>query len=91
MIEIARCESGFRHYTSDGSVLRGHVNRSDIGVMQINRYYHGDRAKALGIDIFNMQGNMEYARYLYNKEGVTPWNASRPCWGHSAYELALSR
>lgn len=91
LIEIARCESNFRHHTNNGEVLRGYANRSDIGVMQINKYYHGDKAKALGVDIFSRDGNMEYARYLYEKEGVTPWNASRSCWGHKVFELALNR
>ena len=81
MVEIARCESGFRHYNSDGSVLRGFVNRSDVGVMQINKFYHGDRADQLGLDIFSREGNLAYAMYLYEKQGTTPWLASRACWG----------
>ncbi len=81
MVEIARCESGFRHYNSDGSVLRGFVNRSDVGVMQINKFYHGDRADQLGLDIFSREGNLAYAMYLYEKQGTTPWLASGACWG----------
>lgn len=83
MIEVARCESGFRHFNSDGSVLKGNVNRADIGVMQINEMYHGDRAKELGIDIYTRQGNLEYAMYLYRNEGLRPWSASRFCWSSS--------
>lgn len=91
MVEVARCESTFRHYRDNGSVLRGYVNGSDVGVMQINEYYHGDRAAELGIDIFSIEGNMEYARYLYEEQGTDPWNASRPCWGGRAFELALRK
>ena len=83
MIEVARCESGFRHFNSDGSVLRGYVNGADIGVMQINEMYHGARARELGIDIYKREGNLEYAMYLYRKEGLRPWSASKFCWSGS--------
>ncbi len=88
LVEIARCESTFRHTDSDGNVLRGLVDNSDLGVMQINKRYHAARARELGIDIYTREGNMEYARYLYEKQGVQPWNASRPCWGSTYNELA---
>lgn len=80
MVQIARCESQFRHTLKDGSVLRGTVDPRDTGVMQINTGYHGERAQELGINIFSFEGNMEYARYLYEKQGVQPWSASAPCW-----------
>ena len=81
MVAVARCESTFRHTLSDGSVLRGRVDSADTGVMQINKRYHEDRADQLGLDLDNLYDNMAYARYLYEKQGTQPWNASRPCWG----------
>jgi hypothetical protein len=66
MIEVARCESQFRHLNKDGTILRGVVNPSDVGVMQINLYYHESDAEKLG---------------LYDKKGTAPWSASKPCWG----------
>ena len=81
LAEIARCESRFRHYDSDGNIIRGIVNQSDVGVMQINTYYHGDSADAFGFDLFTLNGNLEYARNLYEREGSTPWSASEFCWG----------
>lgn len=81
MAEIARCESRFRHLSKDGEIFRGKVNKSDIGVMQINTYYHRDAAEKLGIDLYSLHGNLEYAQYLYEKEGTVPWNSSKPCWG----------
>lgn len=84
MADIAWCESRFRHLTPEGEVFRGKVNKSDIGVMQINTYYHGAKAEELGIDLYSLYGNLEYARYLYEKEGTKPWNSSRPCWGKYA-------
>src|SRR3989344_7323630 len=40
LAEIAKCESQFRHIGESGNIIRGKVNDSDIGVMQINTYYH---------------------------------------------------
>ena len=81
MIEIARCESTFRHALADGSVLRGVVDQADTGVMQINKRYHEATATSLGLNLEDLYHNMAYARYLYETQGVQPWNASRPCWG----------
>lgn len=83
MIQIARCESTFRHTLADGSVLAGRVDPADTGVMQINKRYHLDTAEQLGLDITELGDNMEYARYLYEKQGTQPWSASAPCWNRS--------
>jgi hypothetical protein len=80
MIQIARCESTFRHTLADGTVLRGVVDGADTGVMQINMRYHGDTAEELGLDLTNLQDNLAYARHLYEKQGTQPWSASAPCW-----------
>lgn len=80
MVQIARCESQFRHTLSDGSVLRGRVDSDDTGVMQINTRYHGDTAVNLELDLTDMYDNMEYARDLYERQGTQPWSASAPCW-----------
>jgi hypothetical protein len=80
MAEIARCESTYRHYTSNGQVLRGVENNSDRGVMQINLWYHEETAKELGLDLHKIDDNVAYARYLYEKQGAKPWMASSPCW-----------
>ena len=84
LAEIAKCESRFRHLNKDGEIFRGKVNKSDIGVMQINTYYHGKKAEELGLDLYSLRGNLEYAKYLHEKEGTTPWNSSKPCWGKGA-------
>jgi len=79
LIDIARCESRFRQF-ENGKVLTGVVDPRDTGVFQVNTYYHLATANKLGYDIFTLKGNMEYARWLYNKEGSRPWNASKGCW-----------
>ncbi len=88
MIEIARCESTFRHRLADGNVLRGRVDNDDTGVMQINLRYHQATAASLGLDLEDLYHNMAYARFLFETQGTQPWNASRPCWGSS---LAMNR
>ena len=80
LVDIARCESAFRQYDKDGNILRGRVNNSDIGVMQINETYHLEKAKSLGFDITTTVGNAAYAKYLYDNEGAAPWSASQKCW-----------
>ncbi|MCD5381011.1 MAG: hypothetical protein LR008_00360 [Candidatus Pacebacteria bacterium] len=81
MIEVARCESTFRHHLADGSVLQGRVDSDDTGVMQINKRYHESTAIALSLNLDDLYQNMEYARNLYERQGTQPWSASMPCWG----------
>lgn len=81
MAKIAWCESRNRQYEKDGkTVYTGRIDADDTGVMQINKYYHADTAKKLGLDLDTVEGNMAYAKYLYNKEGTRPWNSSSHCW-----------
>lgn len=83
MVQIARCESTFRHTLADGSVLQGRVDPADTGVMQINKRYHEATATKLGLDLDTIEGNMAYARDLYEKQGTQPWSASAPCWSRT--------
>ncbi len=80
MAKIAFCESGLKQFNDDGSIMRGWMTPADVGVMQINEGYHGERAKALGINIYTIEGNLKYAGLLYNEQGTQPWSASKPCW-----------
>ena len=78
MIEVARCESKFRQYTDAGNPLRGPGGM--VGVFQFYESIHTPGALALGFDITTLEGNLGYARHVYNTEGLTPWNSSRWCW-----------
>ena len=80
MSEIIRCESGYRQFDSDGDVLRGKVNSKDVGLAQINEAYHLQEAKRLGLDIYSVEGNLLYAKVLYQKNKTKDWTASRKCW-----------
>lgn len=91
LVSVAWCESRFRQFDQNGEVFRGEVNPSDVGVTQINTYYHKDTAEKLGMNLYTLKGNAEYAKYLYRKEGLTPWKASYPCWNKliGSSEVAL--
>ena len=100
MAEIASCESQFRQFGKDGRVIKNPTSTA-IGTFQIMASIHADFADdKLGLDVYSLQGNAAYARYLYDRQGTTPWDSSKPCWGKSkAYkdivaaktELALNK
>jgi hypothetical protein len=80
MIEIARCESKFRQYTDSGNVFRGGMSGGMVGVFQFFESIHAPGAKALGLDLTTLDGNLAYAKHVYETEGTTPWNSSQDCW-----------
>ncbi len=80
LAEIAKCESEFKHIGGNGEIIKGRVNRGDLGVMQINKYYHQEDALKLGLDLKTLRGNMAFARNLYDKYGTSPWQSSSGCW-----------
>jgi len=84
MIEIARCESKFQHYGSDGRTLRGGWLGGMVGVFQLFERVHINGAKALGFDINTLEGNLGYAKHLYTTSGTKPWNSSKACWENAA-------
>ena len=88
LVSVARCESRFRQFNQDGSIHRGEVNEFDVGVMQVNELYHLETAKKLKIDLHTLEGNLTYARYLYEREGTVPWSSSKKCWKSDAEKLA---
>jgi hypothetical protein len=80
MIEVARCESKFRQFTDSGNVLRGGSGGQMVGVYQFFDRYHESLAYDLGFDIETLEGNLAYARHVYEIEGTDPWNSARNCW-----------
>lgn len=91
MVQIARCESTFRQLDDDGDIHRGRVNSKDVGVMQINEFYHLDTAENANYNIYTIEGNTAYARKLYEEQGTQPWSSSKACWGkYENKDLALN-
>lgn len=89
LYHVAKCESRWRQYDKQGNPLRGNVDRRDVGVMQINEYYHLKQAQKLGFNIYTLEGNVAYAKYLYKNQGLKPWYASKPCWGGETHLAAV--
>ncbi len=77
MISIAKCESNFRQYTDAGNVFYN-SNRTMVGVFQFDVFVHTKSALAAGFDITTLEGNLGYARQLYQQSGVTPWQSCVP-------------
>jgi hypothetical protein len=80
MTKIAYCESRNRHLDKNSQILKGVSTPLDRGVMQINLHYHQATAAKMGLDLHDLDDNVAYARYLYEKQGVKPWMASSKCW-----------
>jgi hypothetical protein len=80
MIEIARCESNLRQFTDAGSVLRGGDSGGMVGVFQFFESIHATPALALGFDITTLEGNLGYAKHVYQEQNTTPWEPARSCW-----------
>lgn len=83
MVDVARCESHYNQYNivdKTIKVLRGKSNPDDIGIFEINVEYHGTTARDNGYDIYTPLGNIQFARYLYDTYGTSPWNWSKKCW-----------
>jgi hypothetical protein len=75
MLRVAKCESGLvphAYNPTNGS--------HDGGIYQISLKYHGDRLEQLGLDRFDIEDNLKYARMLYDESGLAPWSASKHCW-----------
>jgi hypothetical protein len=87
LVPICGCESVGnkdaipRHFNSDGTVLRGHVDPRDTGMCQINTHYWLETANELGFDIETEQGNIKMANWIYDQSGPKPWKWSAGCHG----------
>lgn len=80
-LKIAECESNTRqYYKGTDDVVRGQIDEDDTGLFQINKRYHLETAEAMWLDIYQTPDNIAFAKYLYERDGLSPWNASRSCW-----------
>lgn len=80
MARIAFCESTDRQFYDDGEVLKGEKDSDDRGLFQINQVYHLKESESLIMDTATVDGNIEYAKFLYQTQGTAPWKASSKCW-----------
>lgn len=78
MQTVAKCESGAHQFLPNGKVVTN-PKTSDYGVLQINQS-HIKEAKSMGLDVSTLEGNIEYARILYDRSGLRDWLSSSNCW-----------
>ena len=88
MIAIAKCESGIRQFRGDGSVLRG--PGGVVGIFQLHEASHKDKALKMGMDIYTEDGNIAYAKYLYDRQGTVPWTGCITTTSTQAVALATT-
>jgi hypothetical protein len=77
MIDIAKCETGYRQYNADGTALHD-ASGTYVGVYQISENIHTPKALSMGFDIRTIDGNLGYARYLYTTSSTGPWKGCLP-------------
>lgn len=79
MVLVAKAESNMRQFDKDGNVV---INKqtNDVGLFQINVKYHAKTAEKLGMDIYTLEGNIAYAKYLLKTQGLNAWVHSRFRW-----------
>lgn len=68
-LAVAKCESGFNPDAYNGKNKNG---TTDGGLFQINSS-HDKRLNELGLDKWNPEDNVAFARMLYEENGWRPW------------------
>ena len=76
LIRVAQRESQFQQWKADGTVFRG-VNPEDTCAMQINIPVWTEDLKKTGYQLDTLDGCLSMALYIYKKDGLAPWNASK--------------
>ena len=90
MIPIIQCETHFRHFAPDGSILTNAEGSTATGVAQILDSVHPD-PKVLEVynkrfeaattiddfDLTTIDGNLEYALILYEVRGTRDWECAK--------------
>jgi len=64
-LKIAKCESNF--------IPTAKSPTNDHGLMQINLTVHSGRVKEMGIDVYDVDDNLRFARLLYDESKWKPW------------------
>ena len=73
---IIHCESKGKQSARNYQAVVG----VDIGMWQLNSYYHSKSAARMGFDIYKSADNLEYGFVLLSEQGLLPWSASKYCW-----------
>lgn len=68
-VEVAKCESGLNPDATNTKNKNGTI---DGGLFQLNSS-HDKRMEALGLDKYDPEDNVRFARLLYDEQGWKPW------------------
>lgn len=68
-VAVAACESG---HNPDAYNDRNYNGTVDRGIFQLNST-HDTRLEALGLDPWDVEDNIQFARMLYEESGWLPW------------------
>lgn len=80
MVKVAHCE-GIKNGKLDNQAYNPTNGSGDTGIFQISEKYHGKEYRRLGFtNMGDFQQNLAYARILYERNGLSDWEASRHCW-----------
>jgi len=92
MIEIARCESGFRQYEDNGLMVENPSPDSSAsgvyGILYIKHFKLWSTSPETNIT--TLKGNLAYARKMYMESGTAPWAESESCWSHSQKPILVA-
>jgi len=89
LLPVCSCESSYegnkhsipqQFEPASTTVRTGRINKFDKGMCQINVKIHADAIKAMNINVETAEGNVAFANYLYDSQGLKPWNWSKSCW-----------
>ena len=79
MVKVAACESSLRHSLPNGK-LNVSPDGYDVGTFQVRVPVHGKELGRYGLNPADFTHNVAFATHLYRRDGLRPWNSSRPCW-----------
>lgn len=81
-VAVMMCESSFQPYAENTQTHQSGVVSTDYSLMQVNDFYHGKQAEAMGLNIRDPRDNVIYAIQLMEREGLKPWSPSKKCWSN---------
>ena len=61
----------------------------DVGLFQINTYYHQERAVELGYNLYKPSDNLKFGKLLLDEQGLQPWAHSKHCWEKLASNIVI--
>jgi len=89
MVYVANCESrGLIHYDSTGKLRPNQEGKSSAGgVFQVLLKLHAEEMDKYKLNPQQLADYLTFVRILYDRYGLSPWQASKKCWGRHYQRL----